>query len=53
MLGEIHARKPYLAPYYEDDGFSVLAAAAPLDLCLPVGRLRCPAEPSRPEPVPA
>ncbi|MGW6099967.1 GNAT family N-acetyltransferase [Streptomyces sp. NPDC055157] len=46
MLGGIHARKPYLAPYYETDGFSVLPAGAPLDLCLPIGRLRYPAEPS-------
>ncbi|MGW3660334.1 GNAT family N-acetyltransferase [Streptomyces sp. NPDC005151] len=46
MLGGIHTRKPYLAPYYEADGFSVLVAGAPLDLCLPIGRLRYPAEPS-------
>lgn len=46
MLGGIHAHKPHLAPYCEPDGFSVLPAGSPLDLCLPIGRLRYPAEPS-------
>ncbi|MEV7892388.1 N-acetyltransferase family protein [Streptomyces sp. NPDC002817] len=46
MLGGIHTRKPYLAPYYEADGFHVLAPGAPLDLELPVGRIRYPANAS-------
>jgi GNAT superfamily N-acetyltransferase len=46
MLGGIHTHKPHLAPYYEADGFSVLPPGAPLDLQLPVGRIRFPAEPS-------
>ncbi|MGW4784990.1 N-acetyltransferase family protein [Streptomyces sp. NPDC004230] len=44
MLGGIHSHKPYLAPYYEADGFHVLAPGAPLDLQLPVGRVRFPAD---------
>ncbi|OEV13197.1 hypothetical protein AN218_04585, partial [Streptomyces nanshensis] len=46
MLGGIHAHKPHLEPYYEAAGFSVLPAGTPLDLRLPVGTLRYPAEPS-------
>ncbi|MEO3976992.1 GNAT family N-acetyltransferase [Streptomyces sp. CAU 1734] len=46
MLGGVHAHKPHLAPYYEADGFHVLPAGAPLDLQLPVGRLRYPADAS-------
>ncbi|MER0476793.1 GNAT family N-acetyltransferase [Streptomyces sp. Edi2] len=46
VLGGIHAHKPHLAPYYEADGFHVLPPGAPLDLQLPVGRIRFPAEPS-------
>ncbi|WP_432187491.1 GNAT family N-acetyltransferase [Streptomyces sp. Tue6028] len=46
MLGGIHTHKPYLAPYYEADGFSVLSPGAPLDLQIPIGRIRFPAEPS-------
>ena len=46
MLGGIHTHKPHLAPYYEADGFSVLSPGAPLDLQIPVGRIRCPVEPS-------
>ncbi|MEU6355216.1 GNAT family N-acetyltransferase [Streptomyces sp. NPDC047072] len=46
MLGGIHTHKPHLAPYYEADGFHVLGPGAPLDLELPIGRLRYPAEPS-------
>ncbi|MER5754442.1 hypothetical protein [Streptomyces sp. NPDC002088] len=46
VLGGIHARKPYLAPCYEADGFRFLPPGAPLDPRLPVGRLRYPAEPS-------
>ncbi|MFC9635932.1 hypothetical protein ACFXMT_36730 [Streptomyces mirabilis] len=46
MLGGIHTRKPSLAPYYEADGFSVLSPGAPLDLQIPIGRIRFPAEPS-------
>lgn len=44
MLGGIHTHKPYLAPYYEADGFHVLSPGAPLDLQLPIGRIRCPAD---------
>ncbi|MET9359185.1 GNAT family N-acetyltransferase [Streptomyces sp. NPDC006617] len=46
MLGGIHTHKPHLAPYYEADGFHVLGPGAPLDLELPIGRLRYPAEPA-------
>ncbi|MFJ5142790.1 GNAT family N-acetyltransferase [Streptomyces sp. NPDC088707] len=46
MLGGIHTHKPHLAPYYEADGFSVLPPGAPLDLEIPIGRIRYPAEPS-------
>ncbi|MGW4788574.1 N-acetyltransferase family protein [Streptomyces sp. NPDC004230] len=46
MLGGIHSHKPYLAPYYEADGFHVLSPGAPLDLELPVGRIRFPASAS-------
>lgn len=46
MLGGIHTRMPHLAPYDEADGFHVLGPGAPLDLELPIGRLRYPAEPS-------
>nr|AHE39228.1 GCN5-related N-acetyltransferase [Streptomyces sp. FR1] len=46
MLGGIHTHKPHLAPYYEADGFHVLAPGAPLDLQLPVGRIRYPANAS-------
>ncbi|WP_344406991.1 GNAT family N-acetyltransferase [Streptomyces longisporus] len=46
MLGGIHTHKPHLAPYYQGDGFEVLAPGAPLDLELPVGRLRYPASAS-------
>lgn len=46
MLGGIHTHKSHLAPYYEADGFHVLAPGAPLDLQVPVGRLRYPAETS-------
>ncbi|WP_432173946.1 hypothetical protein [Streptomyces sp. Tue6028] len=46
MLGGIHTDKPYLAPYDEADGFSVLSPGAPLDLQIPIGRIRFPAEPS-------
>ncbi|MFC7895425.1 GNAT family N-acetyltransferase [Streptomyces sp. NPDC057381] len=46
MLAGIHTHKPHLQPYYEADGFHVLGPGAPLDLQLPIGRLRYPAEPS-------
>lgn len=46
MLGGIHTHKPHLKPYYEADGFHVLGPGTPLDLQLPIGRLRYPAEPS-------
>ncbi|WP_253195689.1 GNAT family N-acetyltransferase [Streptomyces sp. JHA26] len=46
MLGGIHTHKPHLAPYYEADGFHILPPGAPLDLQLPVGLLRYPADPS-------
>ncbi|MFK0142455.1 GNAT family N-acetyltransferase [Streptomyces murinus] len=46
MLGGIHTHKPHLKPYYEADGFHVLGPGAPLDLQLPIGRLRYPADPS-------
>ncbi|MFF8932305.1 GNAT family N-acetyltransferase [Streptomyces longwoodensis] len=46
MLGGIHTHKPHLKPYYEADGFHVLEPGAPLDLQLPVGLLRYPADPS-------
>ncbi|KFG71138.1 hypothetical protein FM21_36335 [Streptomyces mutabilis] len=46
VLGGIHTHKPHLKPYYEADGFHVLDPGAPLDLQLPIGRLRYPAEPS-------
>lgn len=46
MLGGIHTHKPHLAPYYEAAGFHVLGPGAPLDLELPIGRLRYPAEPA-------
>ncbi|CAL9676838.1 hypothetical protein SUDANB176_07845 (plasmid) [Streptomyces sp. enrichment culture] len=42
----IHTHKPHLKSYYEADGFHVLGPGAPLDLQLPIGRLRYPAEPS-------
>ncbi|MCL3999037.1 GNAT family N-acetyltransferase [Streptomyces lavenduligriseus] len=44
MLGGIHTHKPHLKPYYEADGFHVLGPGTPLDLELPIGRLRYPAE---------
>ncbi|CAL9333006.1 hypothetical protein SUDANB9_00109 [Streptomyces sp. enrichment culture] len=46
MLGGIHTHKRHLKPYYEADGFHVLGPGTPLDLQLPIGRLRYPAEPS-------
>ncbi|MDW4912506.1 GNAT family N-acetyltransferase [Streptomyces californicus] len=46
MLGGIHADQTHLAPYYEDDGFHVLPPGAPLDLQLPIGRIRFPASAS-------
>ncbi|MEU6277069.1 GNAT family N-acetyltransferase [Streptomyces populi] len=46
MLGGIHTHKPHLAPYYETDGFHVLPPGFPLDLELPIGRLRYPADAS-------
>ncbi|MER6205953.1 GNAT family N-acetyltransferase [Streptomyces sp. NPDC001642] len=46
MLGGIHTHKPHLAPYYEADGFHVLALGAPFDLRLPIGRLRYPSDAS-------
>nr|WP_240437388.1 GNAT family N-acetyltransferase [Streptomyces scabiei] len=46
MLGGIHTHKPHLAPYYEAAGFHALAPGAPLDLQLPVGRIRYPANAS-------
>ncbi|MDT9700125.1 MULTISPECIES: GNAT family N-acetyltransferase [Streptomyces] len=46
MLGGIHTHKPHLAPYYEGDGFHVLSPGAPLDLELPAGRVRYPANAS-------
>jgi GNAT superfamily N-acetyltransferase len=46
MLGGIPTHKPHLKPYYEADGFHVLNPGTPLDLQLPIGRLRHPAEPS-------
>ncbi|MEV6680722.1 GNAT family N-acetyltransferase [Streptomyces erythrochromogenes] len=46
MLAGIHTHKPHLAPYYAADGFTALAPGAPLDLQLPHGRIRFPAEAS-------
>jgi GNAT superfamily N-acetyltransferase len=46
MVGGIHTHKPYLAPYYEADGFHVLAPGAPLVLQLPIGRIQWPADAS-------
>ncbi|MFI5748965.1 GNAT family N-acetyltransferase [Streptomyces sp. NPDC051644] len=46
MLGGIHTHKPHLAAYYKTDGFHVLSPGAPLDLQIPAGRIRYPAEPS-------
>ncbi|MFH0246440.1 GNAT family N-acetyltransferase [Streptomyces sp. HK10] len=46
MLGGIHTHKPHLAPYYEAGAFHVLPPGAPLDLQLPIGRLRYPANAS-------
>ncbi|MFC8949505.1 MULTISPECIES: GNAT family N-acetyltransferase [Streptomyces] len=46
MLGGIHTHKPHLAPYYEADGFHVLAPGAPLLLQLPIGRIQWPADAS-------
>ncbi|MFF2228284.1 GNAT family N-acetyltransferase [Streptomyces globisporus] len=46
MLGGIHAHQTHLAPYYEDNGFHVLPPGAPLDLQLPIGRIRFPASTS-------
>lgn len=46
MLGGIHTHKPHLAPYYEADGFHVLAPGTSFDLQLPIGRLRYPADAS-------
>ncbi|MEU5109652.1 GNAT family N-acetyltransferase [Streptomyces sp. NPDC021354] len=37
---------PHLASYYAADGFSALPAGAPLDLQLPIGRVRYPADAS-------
>jgi GNAT superfamily N-acetyltransferase len=46
MLDGIHAHKSHLARYYEADGFSVLSPGMPLDLQLPAGLVRIPADPS-------
>ncbi|MER6787926.1 GNAT family N-acetyltransferase [Streptomyces sp. NPDC000658] len=46
MLGGIYTHKPHLAPYYQAARFHVLGPGAPLDLELPVGRLRYPANAS-------
>ncbi|WP_254404537.1 GNAT family N-acetyltransferase [Streptomyces anulatus] len=44
MLGGIRAHQTHLVPYYENDGFHVLPPGAPLDLQLPIGRIRYPAD---------
>ncbi len=46
MVGCIHARQTHLVPYHENHGFHVLAPGAPLDLQLPIGRIRFPANAS-------